>query len=266
MTSTASQEKIHYEQLRQLLMGFSNEDRLLDTAKLIEKIKLLEQFSLDSKRIFCLFSNVDFYFKYVSANIEKIIGYSPKEIYKGGLLLGFKTVYWKQVPLAIKVHHWGDRFQDIVKHPPSVSKRMAFYCGVKTKDKQGKLRTFFVKQKMLSFNKKNKLLLSFLEVEEITAIFKGDFIWARLTANCENQDYTRVFFSEGKKKESADLLSEREMEILQLIGQDKNSKEIGETLGIAKNTVEKHRKNMIARVGATDMTGLIYICRLCQLI
>ena len=56
------------------------------------------------------------------------------------------------------------------------------------------------------------------------------------------------------------------MEILHLIIAKKDNITISETLGISKNTVERHRKNMIARLGVTDMTALIHICQLCQLL
>jgi len=266
MVSKEYQERMYYGQLMQLLAGFYGEKIILDTSKLIEQIQVLEQFSLDNKRILCLFSNPDFYFKYISRNIEKEMGYAPEEIYKGSLPLAFKMVYWKQLSIAIKVHQWGERFQTIVKHSANACKRNAFFCGVKMKSKQGELKTFFIKQKILNFTKNNKPLLSFMEIEEITTIFKGDFVWSRMTAEYEQKTYARAFFSKGNKKEYADLISEREMEILQLVAQHKNSTEIGEILEISKNTVERHRKNMIARAGVVDMTGLIYICRLCQLI
>jgi len=266
MVSKEYQERMHYEQLMQLLADFYDKKILLDTTKLIEQIQVLEQFSLDNKRIFCLFSNPDFYFKYVSENVEKELGYTSKEIYKGGLLLAFKMMYWKQLSMPIRVYQWGEKFQTIVKHPANISRRNAFFCGVKTKDKQGKLKTFFVKQKMLSFTEDSKPLLSFMEIEEITSIFKGNFVWSRMTAEYGEEIYTRAFFSKGNKKEYGDLVSDREMEILQLVAQHKNSIEISEILGISKNTVERHRKNMVARAGVVDMTGLIYVCRLCQLI
>ncbi len=257
---------MYYEQLTQLLADFYDKETILDTTKLIEQIQIIEQFSLDNKRILCLFSNIDFYFKYVSKNVKKEMGYSPKEIYDGGLPLGFKMVYWKQLSIALKVHQWGERFQRIVKHLGNNCSRNAFFCGVKMKDKQGKLKTFFIKQKILSFTENNKPLFSFMEIEEITTIFKRDFVWARMTAEHGQYTYARAFFSKGQKKEYADLLSKREMEILRLVAQHKNSIEISEILGITKNTVERHRKNMIARAGVIDMTSLIYVCRLCQLI
>lgn len=264
--SRAHWDKMYYEQLQQLLENQYGVKAPADISQLIEKIQVLEQFSLDSKRIFCLFSQVDFYFTYISKNIEEIIGFSPDTIYKGGLRFAFKVVHWKVLPMAIKVHQWGDRFRNIIKNIHSKDNQNAYFCGVKLKDKWGEMRIFFVKQKILSFTKEGLPLLSLLEIEEITTIFKGDFYWARFSIDDQDQKYCRAFFSKGKKKEYADLLSNREMEILKLITQRKNNVEISEVLDISKNTVERHRKNMIAKTGVIDMTGLIYICRLCQIL
>jgi len=52
---------------------------------------------------------------------------------------------------------------------------------------------------------------------------------------------------------------------LHLVIEQKNNTEISELLELSKNTVERHRKNMIARLGVIDMTALIHICKLCQL-
>ena len=94
MVSKEYQERVHYEQLTQLLTDFYDKKTIQDTTELIEQIQIVEQFSLDSKRILCLFSNVDFFFKYISKNIEKEMGYSPKEIFDGVFPLGFKLLFW----------------------------------------------------------------------------------------------------------------------------------------------------------------------------
>ena len=85
-----------------------------------------------------------------------------------------------------------------------------------------------------------------------------------MVAKTDNTTISRAYFQEGKKKEYADILSVREIEILRLIIEKKDNMTISETLGISKNTVERHRKNMIARLGVTDMTALIHVCQLCQ--
>ena len=141
------------------------------------------------------------------------------------------------------------------------------YCsGLKLRDKSNKWRTFILKQKTLTIDKRNRALLSFNELEEITSFSKGDFFWYRPTCTYQGNKITRAYFSNGKKKEYSDILSPRELEILQLVAQQKSNQEISEQLEISKNTVERHRKNMIARVGVIDMTALIRIAQIVQIL
>lgn len=241
-------------------------DQNADITEYMEQIKVIEQYSLDKNIVFALFSQVDFYFLYLSENLKIVTGYTPKEIYKKGLLFAFKIVHWKQLSLAAKVHQWGDAFRKVLGQQVHTTKQEVFFCGVKLKDKQGKWKFFFVKQRILKINKAGKPILSFLVIEDITTIYKSDYAWARMTAQSNETIIHRAYFQDGKKKQYLDILSKREMEILQLIIAKKENTIISETLGISKNTVERHRKNMIARLGVTDMTALIHICRLCQLL
>ena len=127
------------------------------------------------------------------------------------------------------------------------------------------MRTLFIKQRILVANE-TQPVLSFLEIEDITAIYKSDYVWGRLIAKDEQQFICRAFFQAGTKNEYADILSARELEILKLATEQKKNTEISELLGISKNTVERHRKNMIARIGVTDMTALMHICKLAQVL
>jgi DNA-binding CsgD family transcriptional regulator len=259
------QEKLHYKQLKQLLNNVYGGSLEHDVNQYIDKIRILEEFSMGGKRVLCLFSNPDFFIKYASKNIEDHYGYSPEEFYKGGLAFGFKLVYWKHFALPVKIFQWSKRYNTITKNVEK-KETVNYFCGVKFRTKNGQLRTFFVMQKILTYDKNNEPILSFLELEDITNVYKKDFVWARFTSLIDNEFIARAFFTQGQRKEFADVLSSREMEILQLIAKHKTSIEISELLGITKNTVEKHRKNMIARTGVTDITALIYICHLCQML
>lgn len=53
------------------------------------------------------------------------------------------------------------------------------------------------------------------------------------------------------------ILSKREKEILQLIGDGKTSQEIADTLFIGKTTVDTHRKNIIKKMNIHGKTDLI---------
>jgi len=255
----------HYDELLNELTKNYPEQQIPVPSEIIKKIKVLEAYTLDKNRFFCLFSQASFFPIYISKNVKDISGYTAHEIHQKGLLTVLKMLHWKHLPMAIKVHRWGSRFQQIVGNEVPLIGREVFFCGFKAKTKAGILKTFFAKQKILTA-KNYKPILSFLEIEDITPLFKADFVWGRLTAQHEDQFHVRVFFQVGKKTEYEDLLSARELEILKLAMKQKSNIEISELLEISKNTVERHRKNMIARVGVTDMTALIYICKLCKLI
>lgn len=53
------------------------------------------------------------------------------------------------------------------------------------------------------------------------------------------------------------VISERELEILQLIAEGLTTKQIGEKLHISFHTVMTHRKNMMAKIGLNNTAGLI---------
>ncbi len=61
-------------------------------------------------------------------------------------------------------------------------------------------------------------------------------------------------------------LTERESEILTLIGRGCLSKEIAETLGVSKHTVDNHRKNILAKLEADNAIEAINTARAAGLI
>ena len=54
-----------------------------------------------------------------------------------------------------------------------------------------------------------------------------------------------------------DSLSERELEVLQLLGQQLTTKEIGAKLFISPKTVEMHKGNLLLKTGTKNSVGLI---------
>jgi len=52
------------------------------------------------------------------------------------------------------------------------------------------------------------------------------------------------------------VLTEREDQVLKLVAEGMSSKEIGEALNISLRTVERHRENILAKLGMRDRTQL----------
>jgi DNA-binding CsgD family transcriptional regulator len=54
-------------------------------------------------------------------------------------------------------------------------------------------------------------------------------------------------------------LSNRELEIIQLISQELNNDEIAKKLAISKRTVETHRKNIFKKTKVKSVVGLVML-------
>lgn len=53
------------------------------------------------------------------------------------------------------------------------------------------------------------------------------------------------------------MLSNREKEVLRLIGDELTSKEIAFKLGVSISTIETHRKNLFKKLNTKSVVGLI---------
>ena len=57
--------------------------------------------------------------------------------------------------------------------------------------------------------------------------------------------------------DQSQILSDREVDVLKLICQQKTAQEIGDSLFITKRTVEGHKNNLFAKTGAKNVAGLV---------
>jgi DNA-binding CsgD family transcriptional regulator len=103
-----------------------------------------------------------------------------------------------------------------------------------------------------------------LIIKDIGNLIKeNDTWWAEFRIN-ETEKY--VFHHEDKKFAKGSILSEREHQILALIKEGNETKVIANLLEISPHTVDKHRKNMLERTGAKDISNLIQICEIGKII
>lgn len=86
----------------------------------------------------------------------------------------------------------------------------------------------------------------------------------RMVYNGENYYYDqgslRLINAELKTEDTVSLfpkLSERESEVLKLIGEEMSSQDIADKLSLSLHTVENHRANMINKAGVKNTAGLI---------
>ena len=91
--------------------------------------------------------------------------------------------------------------------------------------------------------------------ESIKTVMMGNFYIARSSLEVLVEDYLRLLRID--ERNSARLLSEREREVLKLLAEGKNAKEIAYDLSISKNTVDVHRRHIMEKTGCSSMAGLV---------
>ncbi len=125
----------------------------------------------------------------------------------------------------------------------------------------------FSKGMPIHFDAKRNFTFTFNYVQNVHHLFKKEFpyYWIRIAYGA-NKEFVHTLHSADKKYSSKDLLSQREKEILKLIAEDFDTKEIAGKLFISATTVGHHRSNMIERLGARDTTALVQLAKMAEII
>jgi DNA-binding CsgD family transcriptional regulator len=222
-------------------------------------------FSQNENSVKFLFDVLGTKFLSVSINVEAICGYSEREILKGDLSLILKVL---TVEHFLFPYIWGKWIADIYKETGNLDDLKITICGVRMKHKNGKILSGLIQYApvdILNNTVDGVSKTATISITEISHLVKADFYWMRASFGL-NEKQTHHLISTDKKNNPYDIISEREKDVLRLIAQGMESKEIGETLFISPHTVNNHRRNMISRTGARDTTALIQICKMSGII
>ncbi len=92
--------------------------------------------------------------------------------------------------------------------------------------------------------------------EAIKAVSEGK---QYLSRNVSNKLLNNLFFKNDGKQEQvkAEIISERELEVLRYICDGFTNKEIGEKLNISERTVDSHRRNLLQKTNCKNSAELV---------
>jgi len=229
----------------------------------IDKIRILEN-TLKSKTLFMLMDNNKFNLWYVSKNIINY-GYTSEQVMNGALSLGLKAIDFGQIYSFRHFIKWGRNFRDLIGSDRLMQSH-THICGLAFKDKLKRRRVFMLKLTCLLLDKNKEVSLTLLQADDITSLYKSKSYWVKNTCDTGYTPIVRYNFPKNPNKEFQHILTCRELEILKLVAQQKQNIEIGQELDISVNTVERHRKNMISKVGVINMTALITVATMADII
>jgi DNA-binding CsgD family transcriptional regulator len=226
------------------------------------KESYLNEFSKNENAIKLIFDHANFKILHLSDNVKALTGYTDEEFGKANVLFTLKMISFEHFNF---IYVWLKWAIGIHAQLGDLSNAKQALCGVKMKHKDGRTMRMLFRHTALETAESGAISVAAISIDDITHLIKGDFYWGRMAFDGKEQDIHH-FISLDKKDVPHDIISGREKDVLRLIAEGMESKEIGKTLYISSNTVDNHRRNMIARTGARDTTALVQICRMAGII
>jgi DNA-binding CsgD family transcriptional regulator len=228
----------------------------------LEKFNHLSQLNVIPMMVYGVFDSHKFEWPIVGENIEQVIGYSQSE-----LLDNQRLLLLNRIPIdhfSFPVYHAAWLF-DIMEGRSSgfgPNEIIWFNVGIKFKHKAGHTIRLLQIGKGLQLNSNGCTGYWIGYTMDISHLFKGDHYWSRLQMGKGEKALTfHGISSEGYKVNQGDVITNRELDVLRLVAIGKSSKQVADELFISLDTVNTHRRNMLLRTGAKDITSLIQIAR-----
>ncbi len=236
----------------------------IDYEKYLAQTSVFSLFNQNQGSLTIIFDIKHFKVVNISKNIANFTGYNRKELGEN-ITLSFVSLLAPEHASLLNV--FATWIQKVLKNiPKNYGVEHFFNCwGVKFYNKAREAMKWHISALPLELDAEGKPLLIFLYIQDITHLMKGDDYWIRGVFGKEEK---KIFFyhSGEDKTVEQEILSEREKEVLKYIIKGLNTRQIAGVLDISPNTVDNHRRNMLARTGTRDTTALIHLCKITGII
>jgi DNA-binding CsgD family transcriptional regulator len=256
---------ILFEAIRKYWLDFHKSDIEPSITPFEIDTTLLESLASERHTLYAVFDHINFKILFVGKNAIDFCGYEAAEILEYDMRIIFKMLRLPHLYFFVNILKWYKsalaKFPAIYHEPKLVS----YTCGIDFTHKNGQKIKLLVRNLPIQHDEKGNMIKSITEFVDVTSLIKSDEYWTLFSTGKENY-CNLAFFSDTPDGKGTKLVTPRELEILHLIAQNFTTREIADQLFISIPTVEKHRKNMIARVGARDTVALVEICKKCGVV
>ena len=246
--------------LHQKLEHFFPDDTKIDDKKYLEKSGLINLLNNQQGNVTFLIDVKHLRVIQVRGSVLKYTGYSPAE-FGDNVLLKFMSMFVpKQRSFMSDFVTW---ILSIEKNVPLEFKSRQFISawGMRLFHKDGRSIRCYIDIIPIEFNAQNNPTVLMMSFQEVSHLVKGEDYCIRGIFG-EDDKKIFVYYSKEDRTIDSEIISEREREVLQYISQGLDTKQIAGELKISTNTVDNHRRNMLARTGTRDTTALIQLCRM----
>jgi DNA-binding CsgD family transcriptional regulator len=247
--------------LNETIERFYPEDVKIDYKKYLEKSGLINLLNNQLGSLTFLIDIKNLRVIHMSGSIADYTGYEIEE-FGDNIMAKFMSFLAPEHVTFLSVFiSWS---LNVLKTLPieSKSKQYISAWGVKLIHKSQRNMKWYINVVPLEFNNERNPTFIVLTIQEVTHLIKGDDYIIRAAALGETNKKIFVYYSNEDKTSENDIISEREREVLHHISQGLDTKQIAILMNISPNTVDNHRRNMLARTGTRDTTALIQLCKM----
>ncbi len=185
---------------------------------------------------------------FMSDNVKEFWGYKSEDFIKYGMV---KTITIFPVPQnEILINKIIPLMFEYFSHYAETGNAQDIRVSYNTKviRADGSMGWYLHQIKILQSDENNKPQFGLKLVTDISDFKKDEAIDLVISKKDDNGIFKKIFSQTFVSDKKDFNISEREIEVLALIGAGKSSKEIADLLFISEHTVNNHRKNMIRKL------------------
>jgi DNA-binding CsgD family transcriptional regulator len=251
------------EQLLRQILGIQKDFYLNETGKsFVMQDSYINKFSQNENSVKVIVDHINLKILHISDTVDRLSGHSIKDFDDFNVLFALKLFTLEHHNF---IHVWVKWAFSIFEKKGSACNIRHVLCGVKLNHKKGHTMRLLFRQYPLEETATGLPVISVISIDDISHLMKEDFYWGRVIFGDKIVE-TNHFFSKDGEDKPYDIITDREKEVLVLLAQGKESKEIGDELFISYHTVDHHRRNMLNKLGVKDTTDLVQICKMVGII
>lgn len=230
-----------------------------------EHIQKLAALFSPSKYYYFIFNLFDLSIDYASPSIKNILGVPPEEFTMNHLL---QIMDPDDLPIVRRNEGFIIKFLDTVDIKDVPFYKFSYFF--KVKGPNGEIKQILHQATAVTIvdNAMGHVLdvaidvthLNIRDEKKLTILALRDDLKSFYNIDPDKEYPTSLI---NRDEESlSDLLSERQIEIVRLIAQGSNTKEIAEELSLSEHTIKTHRKNILQKAGCANTAELVSRCLL----
>jgi DNA-binding CsgD family transcriptional regulator len=236
------------------IAGYSNKRRIpFDIRKSHANLQSCLENEL-STSYSCIFDWMHMRYIYVGTSIKGILGYDKKAFLDEGLNFVLSIIHPDDIRKLRELYNC--IFSYYYSTPRKLRPQLRFSYNFRVKTSEGDYLHILRQSTFTGFTEDGKPILEFIESTDITGFNCPIHITLRIHKISANEIYELCYIHEFSEKLYE--LSERENQVFEFIKLGYTTKEIASKLYLSVETIKSHRKHILIKLGAANMTSAIY--------